>query len=511
MVGRYSFWLKVAVTGGLASAAVTFFLLRAAGSVTGAFCIALSLTVLLLKPDVRRSRAALGLLAGALAFGLVLLETQSWLAWSLYWALLTMAVLMPRLARFDHLLLWAQRLFIIACCATVRPVADLVRLIWPKRPRRGKRRQGRSLKSWLGLLVLPVVSGGLFLVLFASANPLIGRIFGHVQWPVITDMMVFKAVFWLVWLIPVWMVLRPAPIQGLIQRGSDLSLAETFGLHRIPMASVVLSLLLFNLLFAVENSLDVAFLWSGAPLPGGVSLADYAHRGAYPLIATALLAGLFVILFLRPGSPTAASRPVRLLVVAWVAQNLMLVASSMLRTVDYIEVYSLTPLRIAALAWMGLVAMGLILICWRMLRGRSAAWLINANGLAAFLVLAVCTVADLNAITARWNVTHARDVGGQGAALDLCYLSRLGSPALVPVSHLAQSPIDPELRERVVWVRGQLMADLVRRQGDWRSWTWRGARRLYDAQSLLQHDSFPPTITPGPRKCDGVLTNPPQP
>ena len=50
-------------------------------------------------------------------------------------------------------------------------------------------------------------------------------------------------------------------------------------------------LLLFNLVFLVQNLLDVEYLWAGAALPEGVTYAGYAHRGAYPLIATALIAG----------------------------------------------------------------------------------------------------------------------------------------------------------------------------------------------------------------------------
>ena len=147
----------------------------------------------------------------------------------------------------------------------------------------------------------------------------------------------------------------------------------------VSPASIALSLAAFNLIFALQNGLDIAFLWSGAPLPEGMTLAEYAHRGAYPLIATALLAALFVLVTLRPGSPTAESPLVRRLVYAWIAQNVVLVASTMLRTVDYIEAYSLTRLRIAALIWMALVAIGLVLICVRLWRGKSGAWLINAN------------------------------------------------------------------------------------------------------------------------------------
>ncbi len=112
---------------------------------------------------------------------------------------------------------------------------------------------------------------------------------------------------------------------------------------------MIAALFLFNVLFAVENGLDLAFLWSGAPLPAGVTLADYAHRGAYLLVLTALLAGGFSLLLLREGSPTASRPLIRWLVGAWVAQNVLLSASSLLRTVDYVEAYSLTQLRLAAL------------------------------------------------------------------------------------------------------------------------------------------------------------------
>src|SRR3546814_4862687 len=119
--------------------------------------------------------------------------------------------------------------------------------------------------------------------------------------------------------------------------------------------------------------------WSGAALQGHVTLAEYAHRGAYTLIATELLAGLFVLVVLRPGEAATRSPRVRGLVVLWIAQNVLLVASSILRTGDYIAAYGLTELRIEALAWMGLVAIGLVLICWRLIRARSPRWLINAK------------------------------------------------------------------------------------------------------------------------------------
>jgi hypothetical protein len=279
-------------------------------------------------------------------------------------------------------------------------------------------------------------------------------------------------------------------------------------------ASVLIALALFNLLFAVPNALDLMFLWSGAALPAGVTLADYAHQGAYPLIVTAILAGLFVLIALKPGSATAASPTIRRLVVAWVAQNLLLVASSALRTCDYIAAFELTRLRIAALLWMALVALGLTLILWRMLKAKSARWLINANALAAASALTVSSVVDWGAVAAMWNVAHAKELTGSGSALDLCYLDGLGQSALPALLKLERSPLPAALHARVVRVRQDVLTGdwtyddgLAGQQANWRRWTLRGALRLAKAKALLgpaalQH------LTPANAvwSCDGTIT-----
>jgi hypothetical protein len=247
-------------------------------------------------------------------------------------------------------------------------------------------------------------------------------------------------------------------------------------LPRLARATLILSLVTFNLIFAVQNGLDIAFLWSGAPLPQGMTLADYAHRGAYALIVTALLAGGFVLY-----AAESEDAVLRRLITIWVAQNVLLVASSILRTIDYIAVYSLTPWRIAALAWMGLVAVGLVLILWRMWRRRSARWLVNANALAAGVVLTAGCASDLGAIAASWNVAHARSA----ADIDLCHLERTGPSALLPLIALERRTADPALRERIGYVIDIVAADLIRAQADWHSWTWQGARRLAAARSRI--------------------------
>ncbi|MBW3559913.1 MAG: DUF4173 domain-containing protein, partial [Proteobacteria bacterium] len=209
-------------------------------------------------------------------------------------------------------------------------------------------------------------------------------------------------------------------------------------------------------------------------------------------------------------SETARRPGVRRLVVVWVVQNLFLVASTMLRILDYIEAYSLTPLRIAALAWMGLVPVGLALICWRMLRAKSTAWLVNANAVSAGLVLVAVSVVDLNGASAAWNVRHAKEAGGRGAALDVCYLRRMGGSAVVPLARLEAQTSDETFRHRLSHVRAQLQHELALRQSDWRRWTWRGARQLAAARAVQGRWKLPdlaalPNEAQQGRACDGSL------
>jgi hypothetical protein len=175
----------------------------------------------------------------------------------------------------------------------------------------------------------------------------------------------------------------------------------------------------------------------------------------------------------------------------------------MLRTVDYIEAYLLTELRIEALLWMALVALGLVLICVRLSLGKTSAWLINANLAAAALVLAASAALDYDRIAAGWNVRHAREVGGRGSAIDLCYLSQMGDSALLPLIELESRPLPAELRGRVSWLRNLTVQQLETRQADWDSWDWRGARRLAAAREQVAARRLPRFRADHDRQCDG--------
>ncbi len=468
---RWSFALKVWIALALCALADLMLFDVAAGSVLGLWALTWAAATIAAQPAMRRSKTSWIALALAAVMALALAFDPSPLAWTMFWGALTLAVLAPCSTKFGDAWQWFRRLLFHGLASLLGPLLDWVRL-----RRVTKRRGGLSVMRHLPTLLLPALGGIAFLMLFAIANPLISNWLDQLSVPSPDFKTILRALFWGAILITVWASLRPRRFR---MRFEPLEQGKAVDMPGVTLASVTLSLVLFNAMFLVQNGLDIAILWGGQGLPDGLTLAEYAHRGAYPLIVTALLAGMFVLISTQPGSPMAASKLVRCLVGLWTAQNVFLVASSMLRTMDYVAVYSMTVLRISALIWMALVALGLILIALRLMRGKTSAWLVNCNAAAALALLGGCTVLDLGTVAARWNVGHARELTGQGTALDLCYLEQLGGSALLPLVEFELNPgVDLEMRARATRVRHDMVEYLRVEQSDWRTWEARTALRL---------------------------------
>jgi hypothetical protein len=362
-------WLKVGLAAALVVAADLLLFEREIGLNLGLISLGLLAAAALTNRAIWRTRLSVFAFCAALFFAVLQIERATLLGWLLFAVSLGVMVLAPRAPAVQDAAQWALRLIAGALKGLIGPWFDVRQVI----AARGRRRT-LKLEALAVAAALPVVGGAIFLTLFAQANPLIAQGLTGLRLPPFDPA---RGILCSVVAAVAWTALRP---RGVVWKRRPAE-ARDYGLPTVGPGSIVASLVVFNLIFALQNGLDIAFLWTGARLPQGTTFAQYAHDGAYPLIATALLAGLFVLVFLRPG----ASKAVRGLVIVWIAQNVFLVASTTLRTVDYVEAYSLTRMRIAALIWMVLVALGLILITWRLLRGKSGSWLINANALAAAL------------------------------------------------------------------------------------------------------------------------------
>jgi hypothetical protein len=327
-----------------------------------------------------------------------------------------------------------------------------------------------SLIAW----IVPVGAFAIFLYLFSAANPLIEYELARIDLQVLAfDPR--QIGFWILVFCAIWpLILRRIRTKAVREPEPAIpSTTEPFDWDYLFGAQALLrSLILFNALFALQSALDLAYLWGGASLPNGMSHAEYAHRGAYPLVATALLAAGFALIAMRPNGPADNSRLIRPLVLAWIGQNILLVISSIFRLDLYIAAFSLTYLRIAAFIWMGLVATGLALMLIRIVYRKSNTWLLSANAISLALVLYGCCFLNAPWLVAYYNVEHCREVGGSGPNLDMEYLTSLGSPQTLPPveAHITQFPAVQLLSTAY---RESPDRNLLSRRGNWRAWTFR--------------------------------------
>lgn len=333
----------------------------------------------------------------------------------------------------------------------------------------------------LAMWIVPLGLGGVFLLLFSSANPLIEDWLSGLDLRVVLDQLsVGRALFWFAFASVAWgfVTLRHGRRFGATVAAPKVATAA-HGPQKASLlfgeGAILRSLVVFNLMFALQSGLDLAFLWRGGSLPGGMTYAAYAHRGAWPLMGAAILAGAFVLAAMRPGTAAERSTVVRGLVFLWTGQTVLLVLSAILRLDLYVATYSLTMLRMAAFVWMGLVAAGLVLIIVRIALDRSNAWLISASAAVTLATLYACSFVNFAGVIADYNVAHCREVTDQGIGLDQTYLASLGPQAIPALDRY----IEHHLKARQ-WPTERMRAELAmafeRRSADWRAWTWREHR-----------------------------------
>lgn len=311
--------------------------------------------------------------------------------------------------------------------------------------------------SW----ALPLGIGLIFLSLFLQANPLLEAWFsliGKVRFPTFG-----RILFWTGMALLCWPFLR---LPRLRQRLTPAARVPRAGPRRLPAilnpGAMRNSLVLFNLLFALQTGADITYLWGGVALPEGMSYAEYAHRGAYPLLLTALMAIGFALV----ARPFAwGDRLMRAALLVWMAQTLLLVLSSLMRLELYIEVYGLTRLRLSAGIWMALVAASIGMVIWQILRNRTAGWLLMRGTMLALATLYACMFFSFDRAIAQYNLNH--DV-----PLDEAYICGLGSAALPAIeAYSARQDLRLCLGD---WIR-QPQPPVLR---DWREWGFRKARTL---------------------------------
>jgi hypothetical protein len=233
------------------------------------------------------------------------------------------------------------------------------------------------------------------------------------------------------------------------------------------------------LLFVTFVLLQASYLFGGHELieaRSGLTLADYARRGFFELLAVAALTmGVLIAL-----ASVHCHQPLfRRLGGVLIACVMIMLLSSVYRLNLYVEQFGLTMARLVALAVMAWLSISLLWFAATVLRG-------NARGFLAGLVfigMACCIVlAALNpaARVAEVNIKHSRS---SGMPLDIDYLHSLGAD-VVPLIIQVYEPNCRMMTER--FSRWTSPSDSPFTSTDWRDWNMARAVARNASQSSLK-------------------------
>ncbi len=213
-----------------------------------------------------------------------------------------------------------------------------------------------------------------------------------------------------------------------------------------------------NVVFLAANTADALYLWANTALPEELTLAEFVHEGTANLVASTIIAGIVLALIFRQDRAITTSPWMTGLALLWIAQNLVLVSSVILRISIYVDGYGLSLLRLYLVLSLLLIAVGFVLVAIGIVKQRSTGWIVGG------VIIATCAavfglqfwdarahVARTNfALAKEWKITHTNHL-----YIDASYLASLGPsayPTLVDLAGGAEgfSPNEIQNARRIV-------------------------------------------------------------
>ena len=346
------------------------------------------------------------------------------------------------------------------------------------------------------LILIPVVVGGLFFILYRNANLLFKDFTSNINLDFISkEWFLFTFLGYLA-LCAFWYHKR-IPSLGLFDRHAKDSLDPltqnnsgwTFRLSLDNLRYLGISLLaVLNIIILFVNGVDIYYLYFKAELPEGISLSALVHQSVGLLIVSIVLAVLTLLIFYRGQLYfDPKSRPLRLLAYAWIFQNLIMVISTAYRNEMYIESYQLTHRRIGVFFYLLLTAIGLTWTLIKVRQRRTNWFLIRRLGWSYFTVLVFAVFFNWDGIITRYNISKTEHTP---IKLDTAYLHNLSPTNLAQLAEWRLTgpgknypdyvPFDELLDLRI----NEFMSDWE--NSDWRSWTIDGQKVYRDLRAMQQ-------------------------
>lgn len=324
-------------------------------------------------------------------------------------------------------------------------------------------------------LILLVVFGMFLGAGNALAGSYLSRVWGGLAdyLRTLTEIGPLRIIFWIFIATVALALCYPARCAGF--RNSCVAEWRRFSLsneHQVVLWQTWISLAALNGLYLFVNSLDVLYLWMQSELPEGVSYSSFVHEGVFALIASTVLAGVVISFFFQQSEEVARSKLAKVLAIAWIVQNLLLLSGVVVRLQLYVDAFGWSVLRFHVGSFLLLTGAGFILLSIYVIRTQTLRWLVLTNLIAMFGLIYLLQFANVNGWVSKWNVE--RWLANPETNLDVAYLEELAPPswpALRLAADKGSGPEGPQVEDALQ--RAQAQAETVSQEQSWRSWQWR--------------------------------------
>jgi hypothetical protein len=305
--------------------------------------------------------------------------------------------------------------------------------------------QNRSSKSKFGfgkvlyLILIPAAILILFIILYSSASSKFYDQFADI-FEAITNFFERIDILFLVMIVFGVIVTNALYMKTKSAGLFEMDLKATEILHRtrkksfinfkntslkMQYLSGVVLLASLNILIFYFNILDFIFLWFGFTWDGSF-LKEFVHEGTWLLVFSIFLsAGIALFFFRKNLNFYSKNKWLKRLTIIWIAQNIVMVFSVVLRNYWYINYFGLAYKRIAVLFFLLLTLVGLITIIIKILKIKSSFYLWKINGFALFTVLVLSTCVNWDMLIAKFNFEHYNR-----SLIDYRFMSKLNNSAL---------------------------------------------------------------------------------
>ncbi len=332
---------------------------------------------------------------------------------------------------------------------------------------------GRVVSQFAPLLIV-----ALFFLLYTQASPAFSALFNQLS-------LDFISVWWVIFtLFGGYLLLTffyPTTIRPLVN--FDLATANEltrqrrthpYGFNpvglRYEYRTAWRAFVLLNALLFVFNAVDIAYLGTGR-LPAGVTYKEFLHQGVSALIISVVLAIAIVMYFLRGGLNFLSNKQhLKYTVYGWIAQNAVLVGTTVVKNTEYIERFGLTHRRIGVYVYLLLTLIGLA-TTWIKVRDIKSNWfLLRRNAWAFYVVLVVYSMVNWGHV-----ITHHSLARLEEHPPHMIYLLSLSDVSLDLLASVQNNPVVPlreqgRIQERIdTFIQQEQRTDL-------RSWNYRDYR-----------------------------------